>query len=159
MVPGAIAGALGWTLLQYLGGVLVEHSLRNTSKEYGAFALVLGLIAFLYLAAEVTLYAAEVNVVRVRHLWPRAVVQPALTAADKEVLSSIALKRSGAPSSSLRQAFVRSTPEGTDDRDGRALSDDPFPPGDDGYRRAYARRRHLSHTRRCSTWPVAGAAG
>ena len=37
----------------------MEHSLRNTSKEYGTFALVLGLLAFLYLAAQVTLYAAE----------------------------------------------------------------------------------------------------
>ena len=64
MVPGAIIGAAGWTLLQYLGGVLVEHSLRNTSKEYGTFALVLGLIGFLYLAAQVTLYASEFNVVR-----------------------------------------------------------------------------------------------
>ena len=42
MLPGAIVGAAGWTVLQYLGGVLVEHSLRNTSKEYGTFALVLG---------------------------------------------------------------------------------------------------------------------
>ena len=35
---------------------------------------VLGLIGFLYLAAEVTVYAAEMNVVRTRHLWPRALV-------------------------------------------------------------------------------------
>jgi YihY family inner membrane protein len=92
MVPGAIAGAGGWTVLQYLGGLLVEHALRNTSKEYGTFALVLGFISFLYLAAQVTIYASELNVVRVRHLWPRGLVQPPLTAADKEVLSSIALE-------------------------------------------------------------------
>ena len=73
--------------------------------------MVLGLIAFLYLAAEVTLYAAEVNVVRARHLWPRGVVQPPLTAADKEVLSSIALEGSGVPSSTLRRGFVTTTPE------------------------------------------------
>ena len=63
LLPGAFVGAAGWTILQYLGGVLVEHSLRNTSKEYGTFALVLGLLAFLYLAAQVTLYASELNVV------------------------------------------------------------------------------------------------
>jgi uncharacterized BrkB/YihY/UPF0761 family membrane protein len=35
------------------------------------FATVLGLIAWLYLAVQVTVYAAEVNVVPVRRLWPR----------------------------------------------------------------------------------------
>ena len=102
MVPGAIVGAAGWTVLQYLGGVLVEHSLRNTSKEYGTFALVLGLISFLYLAAQVTLYASELNVVR---LWPRGMVQPPLTAADKEVLSSIALEGKRRPEQYVSTGF------------------------------------------------------
>ena len=105
MVPGAIVGAVGWTALQYVGGVLVEHSLRNTSKEYGTFALVLGLISFLYLAAQVTLYAAELNVVRVRRLWPRSMVQPPLTAADKEVLSSIALEGKRRPEQYVSTGF------------------------------------------------------
>jgi len=105
MVPGAIVGAVGWTLLQYLGGILVEHSLRNTSREYGTFALVLGLISFLYLAAQVTLYASELNVVRARHLWPRGMVQPPLTAADKEVLSSIALEGKRRPEQYLSAGF------------------------------------------------------
>jgi YihY family inner membrane protein len=89
---GAIVGGAGWTVLQYVGGLLVEHNLRNTSKVYGSFALVLGLIAFLYLSAQMTVYAAEVNVVRARRLWPRSMVQPPLTAADREVLSSLALE-------------------------------------------------------------------
>jgi YihY family inner membrane protein len=105
MVPGAVAGAGGWTVLQYLGGLLVEHSLRNTSKEYGTFALVLGLISFLYLAAQVTLYASELNVVLVRHLWPRGMVQPPLTAADKEVLSSIALEGQRRPEQNVTTGF------------------------------------------------------
>jgi YihY family inner membrane protein len=105
MVPGAIVGAAGWTALQYVGGVLVEHSLRNTSKEYGTFALVLGLISFLFLAAQVTLYAAELNVVRVRHLWPRGMVQPPLTAADKEVLSSIAMEGQRRPEQYVSTGF------------------------------------------------------
>ena len=105
MVPGAIVGSAGWTLLQYIGGVLVEHSLRNTSKEYGAFALVLGMMGFLYLAAQVTLYASEVNVVRARHLWPRGLVQPPLTTADKQVLSSIALEGRRRPEQYVATGF------------------------------------------------------
>ena len=106
MMPGAILGAVGWTLLQYLGGLLVEHSLRNTSQEYGAFALVLGLIAFLFLAAQVTLYAAEVNVVLARRLWPRSLVQPPLTVADKKVLSSIALEGKRRPEQFVTTGFT-----------------------------------------------------
>ncbi len=75
MLPGAVVGAGGWTALQYFGGILVAHSLRNTSKEYGMFALVLGFLGFLYLSAQVGLYASEVNVVRARHLWPRSLVE------------------------------------------------------------------------------------
>ncbi len=104
-MPGALAGSMGWTVLQYLGGVLVEHSLRNTSKEYGTFALVLGLIAFLYLAAEVSVYAAELNVVKARHLWPRSLVQPPLTPADKEVLSSLALEEKRRPEQFVATGF------------------------------------------------------
>ena len=105
MVPGALIGGAGWTVLQYLGGVLVSHSLRNTSQEYGSFALVLGLIAFLFLAAQVCVYAAELNVVRARHLWPRSLVQPPLTAADKSVLSSLALEGKRRPEQSLDAGF------------------------------------------------------
>ena len=95
--PGAIVGGAGWTVLQYVGGLLVEHDLRNTSKVYGSFALVLGLIAFLYLSAQVAVYAAEINVVKARRLWPRSLVQPPLTPADREVLSSIALESKRRP--------------------------------------------------------------
>ena len=105
MIPGSLAGGTGWTILQYVGGLLVAHSLRNTSKEYGTFALVLGLLAFLYLAAEVTVYAAETNVVKARHLWPRGIVQPPLTAADQEVLSSLALERKRRPEQYLATGF------------------------------------------------------
>jgi YihY family inner membrane protein len=105
LMPGAFVGAVGWTLLQYLGGVFVDHALRNTSKEYGTFALVLGLLAFLYLAAQITLYASELNVVRARHLWPRGLVQPPLTVADKKVLSSIALEAKRRPEQYVTASF------------------------------------------------------
>jgi len=90
LLLGAVLGGVGWTALQLLGTVLVDHTLRNASHLYGFFAVVLGLIAWIYLAAQMTLYVAEVNVVRARHLWPRSMVQPPLTKADEEVLEYIA---------------------------------------------------------------------
>jgi YihY family inner membrane protein len=76
LVPGAIVGGVGWSILQTIGTLLVGHWLRNASETYGYFGSVLGLISWLFLAAQLTLYAAEVNVVRARKLWPRSLTEP-----------------------------------------------------------------------------------
>ena len=103
--PGALVGAIGWTVLQYAGGLLVAHSLQHSSRLYGSFAVVLGLIAFLFLSAEVTVYAAEINVVKARHLWPRSIVPPPLTVADREVLSALALESKRRPEQYVSVGF------------------------------------------------------
>ena len=64
---GAAIAALSWTLLQYLGTWLVGHELRHASQLYGYFGSILGLVSFLFIAAQVTLIAAEINVVKARH--------------------------------------------------------------------------------------------
>ena len=86
--PGAMVAALSWTALQALGGYIVSHQLQGASDTYGAFATVIGLLAWIYLGAQMTLFAAEVNVVRKRRLWPRAIAQPPLTEADERALRS-----------------------------------------------------------------------
>lgn len=90
LIPGAVLAGVGWTVLQYAGTLLIGHQLRHASQVYGFYGTVLGLIAFLYLTAVITVYAAEVNVVRARHLYPRSIVQPPLTDADEAVLRSVA---------------------------------------------------------------------
>jgi YihY family inner membrane protein len=88
--PGALIAALAWTTLQAVGGYIVSHQLQGASDTYGTFAVVIGLLAWIYLGAQITLFAAEVNVVRKRRLWPRAIVQPPLTNADERALKSYA---------------------------------------------------------------------
>ena len=73
---GAVIAAVCWQALQLVGGFVVGHLLRRSSELYGTFGIVLGLLAWLYLEAEVTLYAAEVDVVLARHLWPRSIMPP-----------------------------------------------------------------------------------
>jgi YihY family inner membrane protein len=90
LLPGAIAAAVGWQLLQYFGGYYINHELRRTGPLYGVFALVLGLLAWLYLGAQLTIFAAEINVVRVRRLWPRSIFNDPLVEADKRALSESA---------------------------------------------------------------------
>jgi len=87
---GALIAALAWTTLQAVGGYIVSHQLRGASDTYGTFAIVIGLLAWIYLGAQMTLFAAEVNVVRKQRLWPRAIVQPPLTDADQRALKSYA---------------------------------------------------------------------
>ena len=86
VAPGALVGAATWTILEATGGYYVAHELRSASEVYGTFAIVIGLLAWLYLGAQVTLYAAEINVVRKEHLWPRSLFQPPLTQADERAL-------------------------------------------------------------------------
>jgi YihY family inner membrane protein len=88
LVPGAIAGGIGWTVLQAVGTYLVGHTLKNDSATYGTFAFVLGLVAWISLVARLVVYSTELNVVLHRRLWPRSIVQPPLTRADREVLAA-----------------------------------------------------------------------
>jgi YihY family inner membrane protein len=92
LVWGAVAGGVAWTVMQAVGNFLVGHYLNNDRSVYGVFATVLGLVAWVYILVEITVYAAEINVVLTRRLWPRAVVQPPLTEADRAVMAAQALQ-------------------------------------------------------------------
>jgi YihY family inner membrane protein len=87
---GAILSAIVWQALQYVGGYVVAHSLRHASATYGTFGLVIGLLAWFHLQAQLTLYAVEADVVRARRLWPRSLFPPPLTEQDRAALRSYA---------------------------------------------------------------------
>jgi len=95
LLPGACVAAVGWQLLQFFGTAYVGHVVKNASATNGVFAFVLGLIAWMYLAAVVVVLGAEVNVVRGKHLYPRALLTPftddvELTPADERAYTSYA---------------------------------------------------------------------
>jgi YihY family inner membrane protein len=89
LLTGAAIAALSWNVLQYLGTWLVGHELRHASQLYGYFGSILGLVSFLFIAAQVTLVAAEINVVKARRLYPRSLTPP-FTPADEAVLTALA---------------------------------------------------------------------
>ncbi len=97
VMPGAVVGAVAWTALQAFGGYYVSHQLRGASEVYGTFAVVIGLLAWIFIGAQVTLLAAEVNVVRKRHLWPRSLVPPPFTNADVQALTHYAKQEDPRP--------------------------------------------------------------
>ena len=53
------------------GGILVREQIQGSSSTYGTFALVIGLLFWMLLIGRITVYAAELNVVLKRRLWPR----------------------------------------------------------------------------------------
>ena len=76
MLPGALAASVMWQVLQVVGNSFVTNVIGSASQMTDTFALVLGLVAFLYLAGMMTVLSLEINVVLRRRLYPRALLTP-----------------------------------------------------------------------------------
>jgi uncharacterized BrkB/YihY/UPF0761 family membrane protein len=88
VLPGAAVSAIIWQLLQSFGVLYVRHVVRHASATNAVFAIVLGLMAYLFVAAIAILLSIEINVVRVNRMHPRALLTPftddvSLTRGDK----------------------------------------------------------------------------
>lgn len=94
--PGGFTLAFMWQGLQWAGAVYVTQVINEAQGMNKTFATVLGLVAFIYVAAVMGVLGIEVNVVLVRRLWPRALLTPFtdavdLTEADRRAYASYAL--------------------------------------------------------------------
>jgi membrane protein len=105
VLPGAIVAAILWQLLQHLGGYYVEHVLKRTGPLYGIFAVVLGLLAWLYLGAQLTIISAEINVVKKRRLCPRSFFSDPLLDADRRALTYSAETEERVPDENVEVTF------------------------------------------------------
>jgi YihY family inner membrane protein len=105
VLPGAIVAAILWQLLQHLGGYYVEHVLKRTGPLYGIFAVVLGLLAWLYLGAQLTIISAEINVVKKRRLYPRSFFSDPLLDADRRALTYQAETEERVPDENVAVTF------------------------------------------------------
>ncbi|BBY10027.1 hypothetical protein MMARJ_07670 [Mycobacterium marseillense] len=88
VLPGAVAAAFIWQMLQWFGAGYVAHIVKRASATNSVFALVLGALAFLFLASVALVMCAEINVVLVEKLYPRALLgaftdDAELTTADR----------------------------------------------------------------------------
>src|SRR6185369_14932801 len=86
--PGAMFTAVMWLLLQQVGAIYVTRVLAGANGVNATFALVLGLMAAIFLVSLAGMLGVELNVVLDRHLWPRALLTPftdsvRLTEADR----------------------------------------------------------------------------
>ena len=72
LVPGALVAAVAWSLAQELGTDLLTRRVEGAEQTYGSFALVIGILFWFFLLAQITLYCCELNVVLEDKLWPRS---------------------------------------------------------------------------------------
>lgn len=95
VLPGACVAAVAWLGLQYVGVAYVGRTTATSSATNGVFAVVLGLLAFLYLTCVVLVLCLELNVVLAHRLHPRTLLTPftdnvVLTEADKRSYTDLA---------------------------------------------------------------------
>jgi YihY family inner membrane protein len=115
---GAVIAGVIWQILQSVGGYFVSHQLAHASPLYGTFAVVIGLLAWLYLEAELTLYAVEINVVTAYRLWPRSIAPPPYTEQDREAFQLYAQMEERGQDEDIvvEDPDPDPDPEGNDDR-------------------------------------------
>ncbi|HEU4966816.1 MAG TPA: YihY/virulence factor BrkB family protein [Candidatus Saccharimonadales bacterium] len=83
VMQSALYVAVGTELLQMFGGYILAHQLHRLNSLYGAFAVVLGLLFWLYLQAQIMLYSLEITMVAAKRLWPRSMQAPRTPADQK----------------------------------------------------------------------------
>lgn len=76
LLPGAVLAALAWQGLQTTGGTFISSVVARSSTTNSVFAIVLGLLAWLFFASIALVMCLEVNVVHARQLYPRSLLTP-----------------------------------------------------------------------------------
>jgi uncharacterized BrkB/YihY/UPF0761 family membrane protein len=108
---GVIFATAFWEILQLVGTWYVTRGLRTASPTYGIFAVVITLLSWIYLGSQLTLWAAEINVVLRYRLWPRSVTPPPLTRADRLMLVRLAQMEVRRPEERVTASFTEAADE------------------------------------------------
>jgi membrane protein len=125
--PGVLLATVGWAALQAVGGLYVAHVVKGSQATYGTFATVIGLLVWLYLGARIVVYAAEINVVLTRHLWPRSLIDPPIPA-DRRARAGLAKMEERDDKQSVDVTFHPPADEPLDlDRPDYAVAPEPAP--------------------------------
>jgi YihY family inner membrane protein len=124
VLPGAFVTGLLWQGLQWIGNTYVSEVIGKADTQVNkTFALVLGLVAFIYIASIMVVLGLEVNVVLRRHLYPRALLTPftdnvILTEADQKAYAAYAKAQRHKGFESVEVTFAERPPRATrDDQD------------------------------------------
>lgn len=81
-IPGAFVASIGILLLQAVGSYIITRQLTTFTGLYAQFAIVLVIMFWMYLQAQILLYSIELITVRSLRLWPRSLDNSPPTLAD-----------------------------------------------------------------------------
>jgi membrane protein len=120
MLPGALGAAIFWQILQTFGTLYVSRVIQHSSATSGVFAVVLGLMAWIYLAAQAIVLCVEINVVWSKRLFPRALLTPftenvELSRGDRRVYSGAAKAQRFKRSQRVEVEFDQPEPKATEE--------------------------------------------
>jgi membrane protein len=107
MWVGIVVAAVGWEILQIVGGIYIGHVLKHSTRTYAQFGFVIAFLVWLHVGAQMTLYAAEINVVVTRRLWPRSLLGPPAMPADEQTLTALAKVEERHPEEQIDVRFDR----------------------------------------------------
>jgi membrane protein len=133
VVPGAVFASVVWQVLQVFGTAYVDGVVKDARLAYGVFAIVLGLLAWIFFAAVGLIVGVEINVVRVRRLYPRALLTPFtdnvdLTNADRRSYTDAAVAQRHKGFEQVIVSFDPSpSPDHRPEHHGRSSDSDPPP--------------------------------
>jgi len=141
VLPGGVTVAVLWQLLQALGGIYVGRVVSRVNDLNAVFAVVLGLMALIYIAAVMAVIGLELNVVLARRLYPRALLTPFtdevdLTDADRRAYSDYAKAQRYKGFQRVRVSFHKRSKDedrpaaGSAPPDGTPRRESPAPPED-----------------------------
>jgi len=67
---GALTMAIALSLVQFAGGYIITHELKNYQSYSVLFATTLGLLAYIYVVTQIIFYSIEITVVAEKKEWP-----------------------------------------------------------------------------------------
>ena len=124
-LAGAVVGGVLFVVLQVASGYYVNHVIKGAEDTYGVFATVIGLLSWMYLQAQIAVFAAELNVVKHSDLWPRSLPGGTLTDADRRSLQEHAAVEERVDEETVRATFDGDP--GADSADSADSTDEPRP--------------------------------
>jgi len=73
LTVGAAIATVGTIIVQRFGSYIMQHQLHQLEGSYGSFAFALAALFWIYLQAQIILYAIVITVVRTERDWPKKI--------------------------------------------------------------------------------------
>ncbi len=85
-IRASIISSVALSTLQVAGAQIISHKITQANAIYGFFAIVIGILSWLYLISYATLASINLEIVLDQKLYPRAILRENRTDADQRAI-------------------------------------------------------------------------